>query len=70
MARAENLAFYIRCDKEAKRMDKRQEQILMLMLMDLVDHDLLTVEEAESAKRIYIKNECSKEKRVINQTAA
>jgi hypothetical protein len=38
-------------------MDKPQEQILMLMLMDLVDKNLLTMEEAETAKRFYLKNE-------------
>ena len=43
-------------------MEKSQERILMLMLMDLVDHKLLTTEEAELAKRIYLKTDRPKEK--------
>ena len=34
-----------------------QEQMIMFMLMDLVDHELLTMEEAESAKMFYSKSD-------------
>ena len=36
-------------------MKKESEQILMIILMDLVDHELLTTEEADLAKRTYLK---------------
>ena len=32
-----------------------QDQMVMFILMDLVDHDLLTVREADLARRIYMK---------------
>jgi hypothetical protein len=32
-----------------------QDQMVMFILMDLVDHDLLTVREADLARRIYLK---------------
>ena len=37
-------------------MEKGYEQILMLILMDLVDHELLTTEEADVAKRTYLRS--------------
>lgn len=37
-------------------MEKGYEQILVLILMDLVDHELLTTEEADLAKRIYLRS--------------
>ncbi len=51
-------------------MEKSTERILMLMLTDLVDHKLLTTEEAELAKRIYLKTESPKEKQSGKYKAA
>ena len=51
-------------------MEKSQERILMLMLMDLVDHKLLTTEEAERAKRIYLNPDSPKEKKAEKHKAA
>ncbi len=35
-------------------MDKLNERILMLMLMDLVEEELLSDDEAEKVRRIYL----------------
>ena len=51
-------------------MEKSHERILMLMLMDLVDHKLLTTEEAELAKRIYLNPDSPKEKKAEKHKAA
>ena len=51
-------------------MEKSNERILVLMLTDLVDHKLLTTEEAELAKRIYLKTENPKEKQAGKLRAA
>ena len=37
-------------------MNNNQEQIFMFMLMDLVEHDLLTTDEADLTKKIYFAN--------------
>ncbi len=38
-------------------MENINEQIVTMMFMDLVEHDLLTMEEMKLAKEIYLKNE-------------
>ncbi len=38
-------------------MNKHHEQIVTFMLMDLVEHNLLTSEEADLAKKIYFAND-------------
>ena len=42
-------------------MNKPQEQILMLMLMDLVDKNLLTMEEAENHNIVITTNKVNKD---------
>lgn len=37
-----------------------QDQMVMLILMDLVDHNLLTIQEADLARRIYSKKKSQK----------
>ncbi len=37
-----------------------QDQMVMLILMDLVDHNLLTIQEADLARRIYAKKKSQK----------
>ena len=56
--------------KKVNEKDNFQEQILTLMFIDLVEHELLSSEEAELAKRLYLKNSLSEEKTVAATKSA